>query len=163
MAQPPQACAPCPAHYAVLQGAYARYTNTLIVLERALYLAHANARTLLVDTQAMFPNNSKITQKYNPGTRSLADILQVEPFRAAWVSTFSSFVAKLRAARGLPLESSVLYWPPLPGAPRGVPPQGASFWATCNSAAAHKRCVVSEGGKRASVAIAYNKPECSGL
>ena len=79
MAQPPQACAPCPAHYAVLQGAYARYTNTLIVLERALYLAHANARTLLVDTQAMFPNNSKITQKYNPGTRSLADILQVEP------------------------------------------------------------------------------------
>ena len=61
-----QACAPCPAHYAVLQGAYARYTNTLIVLERALYLAHANARTLLVDTQAMFPNNSKITQKYNP-------------------------------------------------------------------------------------------------
>ena len=83
MAQPPQACAPCPAHYAVLQGAYARYTNTLIVLERALYLAHANARTLLVDT--------------------------------------------------------------------------------CNSAAAHKRCVVSEGGKRASVALAYNKPECSGL
>ena len=85
MAQPPQACAPCPAHYAVLQGAYARYTNTLIVLERALYLAHANARTLLVDTQAMFPNNSKITQKYNPGTRSLADILQVEPFRAACI------------------------------------------------------------------------------
>ena len=38
MAQPPQACAPCPTHYAVLQGAYARYTNTLIVLERALYL-----------------------------------------------------------------------------------------------------------------------------
>ena len=74
MAQPPQACAPCPAHYAVLQGAYARYTNTLI-----------------------------------------------------------------------------------------VPPQGASFWATCNSAAAHKRCVVSESGKRASVALAYNKPECSGL
>ena len=429
MAQPPQACAPCPAHYAVLQGAYARYTNTLIVLERALYLANANKRTLLVDTQAMFPNNSKITQKYNPGTRSLADILQVEPFRAAciciddvstvpdvyrsvrsppgtpgssgvswygtqtplskfehdtariavlasgdllfkhactpgdfsrafhrafrfpecveqlasayatshfkgepfiglhlradpsptkqydlkcfgkapcdpssaecpaeafaaasngcnmttenvrgaattlwgargatagefvaappdlwmqkssearrligdhrthfmplmvvnatgwyelmrggkrepkaagaeavpprrrtrlqrielpeacrvraypvdalqldqallarsdlffgnWVSTFSSFVAKLRAARGLPLESSVLYWPPLPGAPRGVPPPGASFWATCNSAAAHKRCVVSESGKRASVALAYNKPECSGL
>ena len=96
MAQPPQACAPCPAHYAVLQGAYARYTNTLIVLERALYLAHANARTLLVDTQAMFPNNSKITQKYNPGT-------------------------------------------------------------------AHKRCVFSESGKRASVALAYNKPECSGL
>ena len=120
MAQPPQACAPCPAHYAVLQGAYARYTNTLIVLERALYLAHANARTLLVDTQAMFPNNSKITQKYNPGTRSLADILQVEPFRAACI-------------------------------------------ATCNSAAAHKRCVVSESGKRASVALAYNKPECSGL
>jgi hypothetical protein len=80
MAQPPQACAPCPAHYAVLQGA-----------------------------------------------------------------------------------SSVLYWPPLPGAPRGVPPPGASFWATCNSAAAHKRCVVSESGKRASVALAYNKPECSGL
>ena len=79
------------------------------------------------------------------------------------LSTFSSFVAKLRAARGLPLESSVLYWPPLPGAPRGVPPQGASFWATCNSAAAHKRCVVSESGKRASVALAYNKPECSGL
>ena len=45
MAQPPQACAPCPAHYAVLQGAYARYTNTLIVLERALYLAHARDRT----------------------------------------------------------------------------------------------------------------------
>ena len=113
MAQPPQACAPCPAHYAVLQGAYARYTNTLIVLERALYLAHSSARTLLVDTQAMFPNNSKITQKYNPG--------------------------------------------------KGVPPQGASFWATCNSAAAHKRCVFSESGKRASVALAYNKPECSGL
>ena len=84
-------------------------------------------------------------------------------FFGNWVSTFSSFVAKLRAARGLPLESSVLYWPPLPGAPRGVPPQGASFWATCNSAAAHKRCMVSESGKRASVALAYNKPECSGL
>ena len=111
MAQPPQACAPCPAHYAVLQGAYAR-------------------------SDLFFGN---------------------------WVSNFSSFVAKLRAARGLPLESSVLYWPPLPGAPRGVPPPGASFWATCNSAAAHKRCVVSEGGKRASVASAYNKPECSGL
>ena len=102
MAQPPQACAPCPAHYAVLQGAYARYTNTLIVLERALYLAHANARTLLVDTQAMFPNNSKITQKYNPGTRSLADILQVEPFRAACicivvmkVSTYSTHTVHL--------------------------------------------------------------------
>jgi len=27
----------------------------------------------------------------------------------------------------------------------------------------HKRCVVSESGKRASVALAYNKPECSGL
>ena len=65
--------------------AWASQTNTLIVLERALYLAHANARTLLVDTQAMFPNNSKITQKYNPGTRSLADILQIEPFRAACI------------------------------------------------------------------------------
>ena len=138
MAQPPQACAPCPADYAVLQGAYARYTNTLIVLERALYLAHANARTLLVDTQAMFPNNSKITQKYNPGTRSLADILQVEPFRVACICIDDVST-------------------------RGVPPQGASFWATCNSAAAHKRCVVSESGKRASVALAYNKPECSGL
>ena len=120
MAQPPQACAPCPAHYAVLQGAYARYTNTLIVLERALYLAHANARTLLVDTQAMFPNNSKITQKYNPGTRSLADILQVEPFRAACICIDD--------------VSTV------PDVYRSV-----------------------QGGKRASVALAYNKPECSGL
>ena len=152
MAQPPQACAPCPAHYAVLQGAYARYTNTLIVLERALYLAHANARTCRARA---YPVDALQLDQ--------ALLARSDLFFGNWVSTFSSFVAKLRAARGLPLESSVLYWPPLPGAPRGVPPQGASFWATCNSAAAHKRCVVSESGKRASVALAYNKPECSGL
>ena len=97
-------CDACPAQFAVLQGAYGRYTNTLIVLERALWLANFTKRTLLVDTGAMFPNNSKITKKFAPNTRSLSDILQVEPFHDAciYIDDVQSFPDVYRAVRSAP-------------------------------------------------------------
>ncbi len=71
----------CPSRYVVLQGAYARYTNTLMVLERALWMAVATNRTLLVDVPAVFTPALKVA----PNTRSLGDILQLERYHAACV------------------------------------------------------------------------------
>lgn len=71
----------CPTRYVVLQGAYARYTNTLMVLERALWMAVATNRTLLVDVPAVFTPALRVA----PNTRSLCDILQLERFHAACV------------------------------------------------------------------------------
>ena len=85
----------CPSRYVVLQGAYARYTNTLMVLERALWMAVATNRTLLVDVPAVFTPALKVA----PNTRSLGDILQLERYHAACRSLWRCSVRRRGGVR----------------------------------------------------------------
>ena len=111
----------------------ARAFNIIEARQRYPLLCAA-ARTLLVDTQAMFPNNSKITQKYNPGTRSLADILQVEPSTPPRPAVAT--VAELHAIEGFTagLVHSFEFFSATPSTPPEVASEAeATQGPTCNS------------------------------
>lgn len=69
------------------------------------------------------------------------------------------------------MDSTVLYWPPLPDAPTTP---NAAFWGSCNNGhdghrgddarlAAHTSCMDDESAPLRSRAVPYNKPVCSGL